>query len=249
MCLWRGTTLKVGRSCTCLKGAQGRGKGHVEPQTTLQSTSCPASQRRCGGRCPSRCHPRLLCFPRSSETLLVVGGMNQLSHFTSRSTTPKKTLNCGRVDWCVCVSVCTLFEDSAFQFNPIHCHHFLFPPLLLSLLPPPLLLLPCPLPHCSHFLIPSYFHLLFPLLPPPFWASFSHLLSPPFPPLLPLLFPAPTFPPPTTSSSPHLPPSSHLLTPQVEYLLSEWVRHFHQPGLLREGDKIYAAYVARVSWF
>ena len=34
---------------------------------------------------------------------------------------------------------------------------------------------------------------------------------------------------------------------QVEYLLSEWVRHFHQPGLLREGDKIYAAYVARVS--
>ena len=41
--------------------------------------------------------------------------------------------------------------------------------------------------------------------------------------------------------------SSHLLTHQVEYLLSEWVRHFHQPGLLREGDKIYAAYVARVS--
>ena len=35
---------------------------------------------------------------------------------------------------------------------------------------------------------------------------------------------------------------------QVEYLLSEWVRHFHQPGLLREGDKIYAAYVARVSF-
>ena len=34
---------------------------------------------------------------------------------------------------------------------------------------------------------------------------------------------------------------------QVEYLLSEWVRRFHQPGLLREGDKIYAAYVARVS--
>ena len=33
----------------------------------------------------------------------------------------------------------------------------------------------------------------------------------------------------------------------MEYLLSEWVRHFHQPGLLREGDKIYAAYVARVS--
>ena len=34
---------------------------------------------------------------------------------------------------------------------------------------------------------------------------------------------------------------------KVEYLLSEWVRHFHQPGLLREGDKVYAAYVARVS--
>ena len=34
---------------------------------------------------------------------------------------------------------------------------------------------------------------------------------------------------------------------RVEYLLSEWVRHFHQPGLLREGDRIYAAYVARVS--
>jgi len=34
---------------------------------------------------------------------------------------------------------------------------------------------------------------------------------------------------------------------QVEYLLSEWVRRFHQPGMLREGDKIYAAYVARVS--
>ena len=34
---------------------------------------------------------------------------------------------------------------------------------------------------------------------------------------------------------------------QVEYLLSEWVRHFHQPSLLREGDRIYAAYVARVS--
>lgn len=33
---------------------------------------------------------------------------------------------------------------------------------------------------------------------------------------------------------------------RVEYLLSEWVRHFHQPGLLREGDRIYAAYVARV---
>ena len=24
------------------------------------------------------------------------------------------------------------------------------------------------------------------------------------------------------------------------------MRHFHQPGLLRDGDKIYAAYVARV---
>ena len=35
---------------------------------------------------------------------------------------------------------------------------------------------------------------------------------------------------------------------RVEYLLSEWVRHFHQPGLLREGDRIYAAYVARVRW-
>ncbi|XP_064398380.1 CCR4-NOT transcription complex subunit 1-like [Halichondria panicea] len=33
---------------------------------------------------------------------------------------------------------------------------------------------------------------------------------------------------------------------KVEYLLSEWVRHFHQPGLLREGDKIYAAYIARL---
>lgn len=34
---------------------------------------------------------------------------------------------------------------------------------------------------------------------------------------------------------------------KVEYLLSEWVRHFHQPGrLLKEGDAIYAAYVARL---
>lgn len=39
----------------------------------------------------------------------------------------------------------------------------------------------------------------------------------------------------------------HSLSCQVEYLLSEWVRHFHQPGLMRDGDKIYAAYVARVS--
>jgi CCR4-NOT transcription complex subunit 1 len=33
---------------------------------------------------------------------------------------------------------------------------------------------------------------------------------------------------------------------KVEYLLSEWVRHFHQPGQMRDGDKIYAAYVARL---
>lgn len=30
---------------------------------------------------------------------------------------------------------------------------------------------------------------------------------------------------------------------RVEYLLSEWVRHFHQLGLLREGDRIYVARV------
>ena len=34
---------------------------------------------------------------------------------------------------------------------------------------------------------------------------------------------------------------------QVDYLLSEWVHHFHRPGMLREGDKIYAAYISRVS--
>ena len=33
----------------------------------------------------------------------------------------------------------------------------------------------------------------------------------------------------------------------MEYLLSEWVRKFHQPGLLKDGDKVYAVYVARVS--
>ena len=30
-------------------------------------------------------------------------------------------------------------------------------------------------------------------------------------------------------------------------MLSEWVRKFHQPGLLKDGDKVYAVYVARVS--
>ena len=34
---------------------------------------------------------------------------------------------------------------------------------------------------------------------------------------------------------------------QVDYLLSEWVHRFHQPGMFREGDKIYAAYISRVS--
>jgi len=29
-------------------------------------------------------------------------------------------------------------------------------------------------------------------------------------------------------------------------MLSEWVRYYHQPGMFKEGDKIYAAYVARV---
>ena len=41
--------------------------------------------------------------------------------------------------------------------------------------------------------------------------------------------------------------SLYLFAIKVEYLLSEWVRHFHQPGLMRDGDKVYAAYVARVS--
>lgn len=34
---------------------------------------------------------------------------------------------------------------------------------------------------------------------------------------------------------------------KVEYMLSEWVRYYHQPGMFKEGDKIYAAYVARVT--
>ena len=34
---------------------------------------------------------------------------------------------------------------------------------------------------------------------------------------------------------------------QIEYLLAEWMHHFLQPGLLKEGDKIYAAYVTHVS--
>ena len=31
-------------------------------------------------------------------------------------------------------------------------------------------------------------------------------------------------------------------------MLSEWVRYYHQPGMFKEGDKIYAAYVARVKF-
>ena len=29
-------------------------------------------------------------------------------------------------------------------------------------------------------------------------------------------------------------------------MLSEWVYYYHQPGMFKEGDKTYAAYVARV---
>ena len=40
------------------------------------------------------------------------------------------------------------------------------------------------------------------------------------------------------------PPGLH---ERVECLLSEWVRHYHVPGRTWDADKIYAAYVARVS--